>query len=79
MFEIFILRRKIAKENKKKSIKFALIEHSHCANCKYCKVKTEKIRTTRYRSDVYCKLDKDIIRDSDYYMKENCKYKKERR
>lgn len=44
MFEVFILRRKIAKENKKKSIRFALIEHSHCANCKYCKVKTEKIR-----------------------------------
>lgn len=77
MFEIFILRRKIAKENKKKSIKFALIKHSHCANCKYCKVKTEKICATRYRSDVYCKLDKDIVRDSDYYIKENCKYKKE--
>ena len=77
MFEIFILRRKIAKENKKKSIKFALIGHSYCANCKYCKVKTEKINATRYRSDVYCKLDKEFVRDPDYYIKENCKYKKE--
>lgn len=77
MLKIFILRRKIIEENKKKSIKSALIEHSYCANCKYCKVKTEKIRTTRYRSDVYCKLDKDIIRDSDRDIKENCKYKKE--
>lgn len=79
MFEIFILRRKIAKKNKKESIRFALIEHSYCANCKYCKVKTEKIRPTRYISEVYCKLDKGIVRDSDYYIAENCKYKKERR
>ena len=77
MFEIFILRRKIIKENKKKSIKSALMEHSYCANCKYCKVKTEKICATRYRSDIYCKLDKGIVRDPDLDIKENCKYKKE--